>query len=189
MRVLLSTPQVGHYSLLIGAETHLPSMPTRAEIPVIKPLNCIRTNGTVAFGSDHAIQLLVGEMAGLTQIDASAFQVQGLKGQEIRKLPSAKLFCYGHSSADYNLTVDLTEIHPSMEVTSNGLLNFREEGLCLDTDFEIEVRDVAIRSVQIEIPFVPVSEGVNEKPKEKSALVSSQETSKQVGNAPIAEIS
>lgn len=155
LRVDLSRPQDGEYRLRIRAETAIPALPSTADVPVIEPTGGIRASGHLAVGTDSALQLVVQESSGLTQIDAAAFPRIQAPDAEARSIPQGKAFFYsyaGPSLANYHLRLAADDIVPAYDVAGRLVARIKEDDLLLEAELELDVRDAPIGQLEIVTP-------------------------------------
>ncbi len=152
LRVELSRPQDKEYRLRIQAEAGMDALPLTAEVPVIEPTGGIRASGQLVIGTNSALQLVVQESSGLTQIDAAAFaRVQTPDGQD-RSIPQGKAFFYTYAGSRYRLRLAADDIVPAYEVAGRLVARVKEDDLLVETELELDVREAPIRQLEITIP-------------------------------------
>jgi hypothetical protein len=150
--VELSRPQEQDYRLRIRAEAGVDTLPAEVEVPAIEPTGGIRASGHLAVGTDSALQLIVLESTGLTQIDASVFpRVQARTSQD-RPIPNAKAFFYTYAGSHYSLRLSVDDIVPSYDVAGRFTVTIKEDDLVVDGELELDVRDAPIRELEIVVP-------------------------------------
>ncbi|UCG57987.1 MAG: hypothetical protein JSU70_00495 [Phycisphaerales bacterium] len=150
--VELSRPQEEDYRLRIRAEVGIDNLPAEVEVPAIKPAGAMRASGHLAVGTDSALQLVVLESSGVTQIDAAAFpRVQAGWSQD-RPVPQAKAFFYTYAGSHYQLRLSVDDIVPSYDVAGRVVVKIKEDDLVVDAELELDVRDAAIRQLEISVP-------------------------------------
>ncbi len=152
LSVQLNQPQALRYDLQILGETALPKFPAAVSLPTLALPGNIRTAGHLAIGCDSAIQLVVKETSGLTQIDAPAFPRQERDPQHPRPLPSSSAFYYSFASSSYTLRMALDDIVPAYDASHRLVATVREDDLIVEAQIELEIRDAAMRGVNIEVP-------------------------------------
>jgi len=152
LRVELSRPQEREYRLRIQAEAPLDRLPCVVEIPVLEPTGGIRAGGHLAVGTDSALQVVVEDASGLTQIDGAAFpRVQAPDGQD-RPIPQGKAFFYTHAGGRYGLRIRVDDIVSTYEVSGRVVAKVREDDLVVDADLELDVRDSPLRQLEVLVP-------------------------------------
>jgi hypothetical protein len=150
--VELSRPQEEGYRLRIRAEAGIDKLPTEIKVPAIEPTGGIRASGQLAVGTDSALQLVVVESSGLTQIDAAVFpRVRGC-GLQDRPVPQSKAFFYTYAGRQYRLRLSVDDIVPSYDVAGRFVVKIKEDDLVVDAELELDVRDAPIRQLEIVIP-------------------------------------
>lgn len=150
--VEMSRPQADAYRLCVRAETRIKQMPAEIEVPAIEPAGAIRAGGHLAVGTDSALQLVVLESSGLTQIDAAIFpHVQGRQSQE-RRVPEGKAFFYVHAGSHYRLRLSADDIVPSYDVAGRVVATVKEDDLVVDAELELDVRDAPVRQLEVAVP-------------------------------------
>ncbi|MEX2215677.1 MAG: hypothetical protein WD768_16315 [Phycisphaeraceae bacterium] len=152
LTVSLNRPQTSRYGIQILGESVLPSFPTQATVPVIEPQGGIRAGGTIAIGTSSAIQLVVKQSAGLSQINGAAFPRFVLNREEPRPLPSAKAFFFTHATTPYQMAIDLADIVPTVESMQTIVINVSEDDLTVVGATSLEVRDAPIRDMVLHVP-------------------------------------
>lgn len=161
LRVELSRPQDKDYRLRLRAEKAIDALPAVIDVPAVEPTGDIRASGHLAIGTDNALQLVVQESSGLTQIDAAAFPrvanaAAGPAGDdaEVRPqaIPAGKVFYYVCAGSRYGLRLLVADVVPTYEVTGRVVARVKEDDLVLDTDLELDVRDAPVRQLEIVAP-------------------------------------
>ncbi len=162
LRVELSRPQDKDYHLRIRAEATLDALPATVEVPAIEPTGDLRASGYLAVGTNSALQLVVQESSGLTQIDAAGFpRVEGVppsnRGQDTRDtqavpIPQGKAFFYTHAGSRYRLRLLVDDIASTYEVAGRLVAKVKEDDLVVDADLELDVRDAPLRQLEITAP-------------------------------------
>ncbi|MBN1124279.1 MAG: hypothetical protein JXA82_04670 [Sedimentisphaerales bacterium] len=150
--VELSRSQEKEYRLRIHAEAGMDTLPTEIEVPAIESSGGIRASGHLAVGTDNALQLVVLESTGLTQIDATVFPRMAADTTQDRLVPNTKAFFYTYAGSHYQLRLSVDDIVPSCDVTGRLTVTIKEDDLVIDTELELDVRDAAIRELEIVIP-------------------------------------
>jgi hypothetical protein len=150
--VELSRPQEKDYRLRIRAEAGIDKLPAEAQVPFIEPTGGIRASGHLAVGTDSALQLVVLESKGLTQIDATVFpRVQAAAAQD-RPIPKSKAFFYTYAGGGYQLKLSVDDIVPTYDVAGRFVATIKEDDLVIDAELELDVRDAPIRELEIIVP-------------------------------------
>jgi len=150
--VELSRPQEKDYRLRIRAEAGIDKFPAEVEVPAIKPAGGIRASGHLAVGTDSALQLVVAESSGLTQIDAAVFPRVQAGGPKDRLIPQSKAFFYTYAGRHYRLRLSVDDIVPSYDVAGRFVVKIKEDDLVVDAELELDVRDAPIRQLEVVIP-------------------------------------
>ncbi len=152
LRVELSRAQDKDYHLHIHGEMAIDALPATVEVPAIEPMGDLRAGGHLAVGTNSALQLVVQESSGLTQIDAAAFpRVQATDAQAV-PIPQAKAFFYTHVGSRYRLRLLVDDVAPTYEVAHRLIAKVKEDDLVVDAELEIDVRDAPIRQLEIMTP-------------------------------------
>ncbi len=163
LRVELSRAQDKSYRLRIRGERPIDTVPSTVEIPAIEPTGDIRASCHLAVGTDSALQLVVQESSGLTQVDAAAFpRIQVLHsaaggagpdpGQAQGIAPTGKVFFYSCAGGRYRLRLLVDDVVSSYEVAERLVAKVKEDDLVLDADLELDVRDAPVRQLEIAAP-------------------------------------
>ncbi len=148
--VVLNRPQEDRYFLQIESELVLPEFPCKVELPVIRPLNVMRTSGFLKVGTDSAIKLIVNKAMGLTQVDQGAFPVVLLKPDSPRPQPSRSAFAYQYANMPYSLELSADDIVTAFNADEQLVLNLKDTDLALNASVDLDVRDAPAREIQIE---------------------------------------
>jgi len=152
LRVELSRAQDKDYRLHIHAESVIDTLPATVEVPVLEPTGDIRASGHLAVGTDSALQLVVQESSGLTQVDAAVFPRVQAQEAEARPIPQGKAFFYTYAGSRYRLRLLVDDIVPTCEVGGHLIVKVREDDLVVDAELELDVRDAPIRQLEIAAP-------------------------------------
>jgi hypothetical protein len=150
--VELSTPQEKDYRLRIRAETAVEKLPAEVEVPVIKPAAGMRASGHLAVGTDSALQLVVLQSTGLTQIDAAAFPRVNVDGLQARAVPAAKAFFYSYAGSHYQMKLSVDDVVSSYDVSARLIATIKEDDLVVSAELELDVRDAPLRQIEIIVP-------------------------------------
>lgn len=158
LHVILNRPVTGTHPVQIIGETSLGKFPLDVNLPIIQPLEVIRASGHVSIGTDSAVQLLVTNTAGLSQIDTAAFPRLLFSQEFSRPLPKTKAFFYSHATTPYQLNISLADIIPTFDAASRLAVQIKEDNLTFTADVELDIRDAGIRNLQVLIdPALAVS--------------------------------
>jgi len=149
--VQLSQPQAESYDMRIVAERMLDAFPATLTVPTIQPAGEVRASGHLAIGTDSAIEMIVQQTAGLSQIDAAAFPRDALTDQP-RPLPTSHAFYYSFASGAYQLDLSLDDIVPAYDAAYRLTAEVREDDLIVDTQLELDVRDAPLRRIDLDLP-------------------------------------
>ncbi len=149
LRVELSRPQDRNYRLRIHAEVAMDSLPSTVEVPAIEPTGDIRASGHLAVGTNSALQLVVQESSGLTQVDAAAFPRVEAQDVQSRSIPQGKAFFYTYAGSRYRLRLVVDDIVPTCEVAGRLVARVKEDDLVVDAELELDVRDAPVRQLEI----------------------------------------
>jgi hypothetical protein len=152
LRVELSRAQDREYRLHILAESGIDSVPATVRIPAIEPAGDIPVRGQLAVGTDSALQLVVQESSGLTQIDGPAFPRIQAQDVPARRIPQGKAFFYTYAGSRYRLVLLVDDIVPTYEVSSRMVAGVKEDDLVVDAELELDVRDAPLRHLEIAAP-------------------------------------
>ncbi|MBN1362188.1 MAG: hypothetical protein JW993_16450 [Sedimentisphaerales bacterium] len=159
LRVELSRPQERDYRLRIRAEAALNALPSTVDVPAIEPTGGIRASGQLAVGTNSALQLVVQESSGLTQIDAAAFPrvaqppSSGITPDtQSRPIPQGKAFFYTYAGSRYRLRLMADDIVPAYDVVGRLVARIKEDDLLLDAELELDVRDAPVGQLEITTP-------------------------------------
>jgi hypothetical protein len=174
--VELSQPQEKDYRLRIRAEAGIDKFPAEVEVPAIEPAGGIRASGHLAVGTDSALQLVVAESSGLTQIDAAVFPRVQASGPKDRLIPQSKAFFYTYAGRHYRLRLSVDDIVPSYDVAGRFVIKIKEDDLVVDAELELDVRDAPIRQLEVVVPAGMVVVSVDGNQVEDYHLSESQKT-------------
>ena len=152
LRVVLSQEQTQQYPIQVLAETPLPRFPAEIAAPVLIPTGGIRASGSVTVGTDSAIQLVVKQTSGLSQIEPAAFPRIMLQREAARTIPSGKAFFYTFAASPYQLKLALDDMVPAFDASHRAVVTIKEDDLTLDAEFELDVREAPIRVALIDAP-------------------------------------
>ena len=152
LEVELSRPQDRQYQLYLRAEADVNQLPAEIEVPALEPRGGIRASGHLAVGTNSALQLVVLESAGLTQIDAAVFPRTQVPKVSERPIPQAKTFFYMYAGSRYDLRLAVDDIVPSFDVAGRLVAQVKEDDLVLEAELELEVRDAPIRHIEVTVP-------------------------------------
>lgn len=152
LQVEFSRAQERSLRLQLLAELATGPLPLEIQVPRIQALGGIRCDGTLAVGTHSAMQLVVKQATGLSQIDGAAFpRVTGIAGKE-RTMPQDKVFCYRYAGGHYDCRLAVTEIVPSYDVAERWVVSIKEDDLLATADLELEVRDAPLRHLIVRVP-------------------------------------
>jgi hypothetical protein len=152
LRLEMSRAQDREYRLHILAESAIDSLPATVQIPVIEPTGDLRISGQLAVGTDSALQLVVQESSGLTQVDAAAFPRVPTQDGPSRSIPQGKAFFYTYAGSRYRLGLLIDDIVPTFEVAARVIAGVKEDDLVIDAELELDVRDAPLRQLEIAAP-------------------------------------
>jgi hypothetical protein len=152
LRVELSRPQEKEYHLHIRAEATMDALPCTVEVPALEPTGDLRATGYLAVGTNSALQLVVQESSGLTQIDATAFPRVQPEGAQTVAIPQGKAFFYTHAGSRYRLRLAVDDMAPTYEVAGRLVAKVKEDDLVVDAELELDVRDAPVRQLEIAAP-------------------------------------
>ncbi|MAE64447.1 MAG: hypothetical protein CMJ18_09270, partial [Phycisphaeraceae bacterium] len=150
--VTLNRPQTRAYALQVAAESHLSSFPVDVDLPVMSPEGGLRRGGQIVVGTDSAIELVVQQTSGLSQIDAAAFKRIVLGPEHPRALPAARAFFYTYAGGPFRMKLALDNITPSMDAVHRIAIALDEDDLAINAAIEIDVRDAPIRRLTLAAP-------------------------------------
>ena len=149
LTVELSRAQERAYGLHVRAEAGTDTLPAEVNVPSITPVGGLRTSGHLAVGTSSALQLVVEEAGGLTQIDGSMFpRVQ----TQTRTIPQGKAFFYGHAGPEYGLRLAVDDIVPSFDVSTRVVTTLKEDDWIVETQLELDVRDAPLTRLDVQVP-------------------------------------
>ncbi len=156
LTVSLNRAQDKVYALQVLAEQPLPALPTEIDLPVTTPTLDgvgIRAGGQVAVGTNSAIQLVVRQAGGLSQIDGSGFTRVALDAKKYpRAIPSSKSFFYQFAASPYQLRLALDDVVPTFDVEHMTVVRVKEDDLVVGVNATLDIRDAPIRSAVLELP-------------------------------------
>lgn len=150
--VELSRPQDRQYQLYLQAETDVNQLPAEIEVPALEPRGGIRASGHLAVGTNSALQLVVLESAGLTQIDGAVFPRRQVPQVSERPIPQAKTFFYMYAGSRYDLRLAVDDIVPSFDVAGRMVTQVKEDDMLVEAELELDVRDAPIRQLEVQVP-------------------------------------
>lgn len=150
--VELSRPQEKDYRLRIRAEAGIDKLPAEVNVPSIEPTGGIRASGHLVVGTDSALQLVVAQSPGLTQVDAAVFPRVQAGGPQDRPVPRGKAFFYTYAGRHYQLQLSVDDIVPSYDVAGRFVATIKEDDLVVDAELELDVRDAPVRQIEIVVP-------------------------------------
>jgi len=150
--VELSRAQARQYQLYLRAEADVNQLPAEIEVPALEPRGGIRASGHLAVGTNSALQLVVLESAGLTQIDGAVFPRRQAPNAASRALPQAKAFFYMYAGSRYDLRLAVDDIVPSFDVAGRLVAQVKEDDLVVEAELELDVRDAPIRQLDVQVP-------------------------------------
>ena len=149
LAVVLSRPQEKSYTLRVEGERVLPSFPCKFDLPVVVPEGVIRASGFLLLGTDSAVRLLIGRAAGLTQIDPAAFPRPA--GEEAAlALPGRVSYAYQYAHMPFQVDIAAEDIVTALNADSRMTVSYEDNGVTVDDELDIEVRDAPAREVTIE---------------------------------------
>jgi hypothetical protein len=152
LNVVLARPQTKQYGIQIQAEAALADFPSEIDLPVIEPAGCIRSNGSIAVGTDSAIHLLVKKAGGLSQKNAAEFPRIILDQEHPRPLPASNAFFYAYAATPYQMRLGLADIVPAYDADQRLVVTVRDDDLIVDAEIDLDVRDATIRRLTVEAP-------------------------------------
>ncbi len=147
--VQLSRPQDRAYRLHVQAETGIGVLPARVEVPVIEPRVGLRASGHLVVGTDNALQLVMQNASGLTQIDGAMFPRVPDTASAQRAMPRAKAFYYVYAGSRYQVQVSVDDIVPTYDVSAQFVTQVKEDDLILEATLELDVRDAPLRQLEV----------------------------------------
>jgi len=161
LRVELSRAQDKDYRLRIHAESAIDRLPSTVDVPAIEPTGDIRVSGHLAIGTNSALQLVVQESSGLTQIDAAAFPRVQTQDVSARAIPQGKAFFYSYAGSRYRLRLLVDDIVPTYEVAGRLVAKVKEDDLVVDAELELDIRDAPVRQLEVVAPAALVVAAVD----------------------------
>ena len=152
LRVELNRPQESAYRLHIRAEATVSQLPAEIEVPVITPEAGMRAGGHLVVGTNDALQVVVRQSTGLTQIDAAAFpRVQSSLSVD-RAVPQGKAFYYAYAGRQYQLLLSVDDVVPTYDVVGRLVIQVKEDDLLLEAELELDIRDAPLRQFDVALP-------------------------------------
>ncbi len=152
LRVELNRPQESAYRLHIRAEATVSQLPAEIEVPVIMPEAGMRAGGNLVVGTNDALQVVVRQSTGLTQIDAVAFpRVQSSLSVD-RAVPQGKAFYYAYAGSQYRLLLSVDDVVPTYDVVGRLVIQVKEDDLLLEAELELDIRDAPLRQFDVALP-------------------------------------
>ena len=152
LRVDLSRAQDKEYHLRIQAESAIDKLPSTVAVPAIELTGGIRSSGHLVVGTNSALQLVVQDSSGLTQIDAAAFPRVQAADAQARVTPQGKAFFYSYTGSHYQLGLLVDDIVPAYEAAGRFVARVKEDDLVIDAEIELEVRDAPLRQLDVNVP-------------------------------------
>ena len=150
LKVSLSREYDKDYRAIVKAEKVLAGFPCAFELPKLTPMNMLRYEGNMAFGTDHAIKLLVDKTSGLEQIDNTAFPRIVLDGGgKLMAPPSKSAFSYHFTDGKYSMTVNADNIIPNFSADINYLMNFKDDDMVLRMVATLDVKDAPLKELLV----------------------------------------
>ena len=149
--VRLAKPQGRACHLRVQGEFALGALPQAVAVPTILPLGTLRAGGTLAIGTDSALQLVVDTTAGLTQVDAAGAPRLAVAAVGDRPLP-ARSFLYVVPAAAWTARVALADIAPVVDVEHRVVATVREDELVIEDQLELEIREAPLRFLEVVLP-------------------------------------
>ena len=151
LHVVLNRPVTGEHGVQLLAEKTLPDFPADINLPVIQPLNVIRTTGHLTVGTDSAVQLIVDRTASLSQVEATAFPRVILDREHPRPLPRAKAFYYQYAATPYVMKLKLDDIVPSYDARYRVGINVKEDDMTVEGQIDRDVVDAPLWNLKVMI--------------------------------------
>ncbi len=150
LKVDLSREYEKDYRAIVKAEKVLSGFPCAFDVPKLVPLNMLRYEGFLAFGTDHAIKLIMDKTSGLEQIDNTAFPRIVLDdGKNLMQAPSRSAFSYHFTDGKYTMTVNADNIVPNFSADINYLLGFKDEDMSLRMIATLDIKDAPLKELLI----------------------------------------
>lgn len=148
LTVKLSGEFEDNYRLGIQAEKILANFPCGFDLPTIVPLNTMRVDGMLAFGSNQAVKLIIDKTSGLSQVDNQSFGMDSVL--EVRP-PSRSLYTYHFSSGQYAMRARADNVIPSFSANNcQYTVFFKDEDMTVKALCELEVKDAPLRELVME---------------------------------------
>ncbi len=153
--VALSRFKEGIYRLRVESEMALPKFPSSSTLPLVAPLDVIRTSGFLLVGTDSAIKLQIAKAGGLTQVDLAAFPTVATCGEtkksgQSRRMPSRGMYAYQFANMPYTLDINADDIVSSFTVDNKLVLSLSDDELVFDAALQIDIKDAPAREIRIE---------------------------------------
>ena len=145
LEVKLSRPIEGAGRVVIEAQAPLGGFPVKAQALRIAPLGSLRHSGWVRVANDGAVRVEIADAKGLIQLAPGQFP--GGVDESLRQV-----FVYRFPSADYQYTVNATQVLPEVGVTEVTVYELAETDRRVSADLELDIREAPLREWEIEIP-------------------------------------
>lgn len=149
--VRLTKPQARACHLRVQGEFAVGALPLAVAVPTILPVGTLRAGGTLAIGTDSAIQLVVDATVGLTQVDAAGAPRLAVPAVGERVLP-ARSFLYVFPAATWTARVALADVAPVVDVEHRVVATVREDELVVEDGLELDIREAPLRAVEVILP-------------------------------------
>ncbi len=144
LRVTLNRPKDTVYHLGIDAEIVLPEFPATFDFPVLVPQQMIRTGGALLVGTDSAVRLIVGRIAGATQVDQAAYPRAAMPFVE-RLYPERIVFAAQYANVPFTLQLTAEDIVTTMHADWRLILTVDENDAAMVATADLDVRDAPAR--------------------------------------------
>lgn len=146
LSIMLSREYEKGYPLEIEAEKILPEFPCEFSIPSAVPEKVLKFDGSIAFGTNKAVKLIIVNTQGLNQIDNAAFPATS---SQDAMLSAKSLFTYMFSGGHYGLTAKAENISPSCSAELTYILNFKDEDLQIRAECALDIKDAPLKELVV----------------------------------------
>ncbi len=154
LEALLEKPVSGEYALVVVEQIPRESLPYRVELREPRVPDAVRQRGSLAVASTEAVQVQLGETAGLNGMnvgDFSAGAVQAaLHGQQQGAPEIRRAFRY--HQLPVSAAVSAERVLPEIRVAESASVDVTDERVVLGTRLELAVAKAGIFSVRIDLP-------------------------------------
>lgn len=149
LAVRLGRTYEDQYRLGVEAEKILPDFPCEFSLPAMNPLDALRVDGLIAFGTSQAVKLIVDDVRGMNQVDNRSFGAGAVLGAAP---PTRSLFTYRYFGDAYGAKVSADNIVPNFSLDVNVVLNVKDEEMDVKALCRIDVKDAPLRELMVRFP-------------------------------------